>query len=85
MDHLERVVGVEPTSEDWKSPAQPLYHTRDYYTYDFGCGGRIRTYDLWGMNPTSYQTAPLRDKLGALYLTRTDDLSLTRRLLYQLS
>ena len=26
-----------------------------------GSGGRIRTYDLWVMSPTSYQTAPPRD------------------------
>ena len=26
----------------------------------FGRGGRIRTYDLWVMSPTSYQTAPPR-------------------------
>ena len=26
-----------------------------------GCGGRIWTYGLWVMSPTSYQTAPLRD------------------------
>ncbi len=25
-----------------------------------GRGGRIRTYDLWVMSPTSYQTAPPR-------------------------
>ena len=27
-----------------------------------GCGDRIRTYDLRVMSPTSYQTAPPRDK-----------------------
>ena len=27
-----------------------------------GSGGRIRTYDLWVMSPTSYQTAPPRVK-----------------------
>ena len=26
-------------------------------------GDRIRTYDLWVMSPTSYQTAPPRDHL----------------------
>ena len=29
----------------------------------FGCGGRIRTYDLRVMSPTSYQTAPPRHNL----------------------
>ena len=27
----------------------------------FGGGGRIRTYDLWVMSPTSYRTAPPRN------------------------
>ncbi len=27
----------------------------------FGSGGRIRTFDLWVMSPTSYRTAPPRD------------------------
>jgi hypothetical protein len=32
-----------------------------YLTQKFGCGGRIRTYDLQVMSLTSYQTAPPRD------------------------
>ncbi len=32
----------------------------------FGSGGRIRTSDLWVMSPTSYRTAPPRDKFCAL-------------------
>ena len=31
-------------------------------------GDRIRTYDLWVMSPTSYQTAPPRDHLIVIYL-----------------
>ena len=30
--------------------------------FNFGCGGRIRTYDLQVMSLTSYQTAPPREK-----------------------
>ena len=32
-----------------------------YTTEPFGCGGKIWTYDLWVMSPTSYQAALLRD------------------------
>ena len=32
----------------------------------YGSGGRIRTYDLRVMSPTSYQTAPPRIKTGCL-------------------
>ena len=44
-------------------------HVNRYTTGPFGCGGRIWTYDLWVMSPTSYQTAPPRDinELNSLY------------------
>ena len=32
-----------------------------YTTGPYGCGGKIWTYDLRVMSPTSYRTAPLRD------------------------
>ena len=34
----------------------------------FGSGGRIRTFDLWVMSPTSYRTAPPRDITKTLTL-----------------
>src|SRR5699024_3155170 len=33
---------------------------------NIGCGGRIRTYDLWVMSPTSCQTAPPREIISIL-------------------
>ena len=35
---------------------------KSFLDMKFGCGGRIWTYDLRVMSPTSYQTAPPRDK-----------------------
>ncbi len=35
---------------------------------EFGSGGRIRTFDLWVMSPTSYRTAPPRDITKTLTL-----------------
>ena len=32
----------------------------------YGCGGRIRTYDLRVMSPTSYRAAPPRDMILTL-------------------
>ena len=44
-----------------KESTATLIHIVSKLRCFFGCGGRIRTYDLWVMSPTSYRTAPLRD------------------------
>jgi hypothetical protein len=41
---------------------------QDPLTGYIGCGGWIRTNDLRVMSPTSYQTAPPRAKVRALYM-----------------
>ena len=38
------------------------------FSKKIGCGGRIRTFDLRVMSPTSYLTAPPRDILYILLL-----------------
>ncbi len=46
-----------------KPPINTAFSTPVYQGSDdlVGSGGRIRTYDLWVMSPTSYQAAPPRD------------------------
>ena len=59
-----KVVGGDDRSRtcDFLNANQALCQL-SYIPNKFGCGGRIWTYDLWVMSPTSYQTAPPRDIL----------------------
>ena len=45
------------------STKQKTQFLRQETEFFFSSGDRIRTYDLWVMSPTSYQTAPPRDHL----------------------
>ena len=52
----------------YEKPPETLVGSGDFVCASFlyrhlGCGGRIWTYDLRVMSPTSYQAAPLRDMM----------------------
>ena len=56
--------GLEPATScvTGRHSNQLNYRTTVKFTKKIiGCGGRIRTCDLWVMSPTSYRTAPPRD------------------------
>lgn len=51
----------------------------------YGCGGWICTSDLWLMRPMRYYFSTPQWVIGATGWTRTNDQSLIKNLLYQLS
>ena len=78
--------------EDFQSSALPTELSGHKTLKVLSCGGRIWTYDLRVMSPTSFQTAPPRDIKFSYLLwdkaddrTRTDNLLITNQLLCQLS
>ena len=53
------------------------HHPKDS-VFSYGCGGRIWTYNLRVMSPTSYRVAPLRDIYGAADRTWTGTIFLSK-------
>ena len=54
------------TEKKREKPRKPsVFQVASFLDAQYGCGGRIWTYDLWVMSPTSYQAAPSRDIIMA--------------------
>jgi hypothetical protein len=61
--NLVEMTGIEPATPWMQIRCSPSWATSPM---KIGCGDRIWTCDLWVMSPTSYLTAPPRDKLVGL-------------------
>ena len=55
------VLCIVSARKNWCKKVRKPLKPKDLRTFSYGCGGRIWTYDLRVMSPTSYQAAPLRD------------------------
>ena len=57
LNHLERAMGIEPTTSAWKAEVLPLNYTRNI-KFSSGRSGRIRTCDPLFPRQVLYQAEP---------------------------
>lgn len=57
LNHLERAMGIEPTTSAWKAEVLPLNYTRNI-KFSSGRSGRIRTCDPLLPRQVLYQAEP---------------------------
>ena len=63
LNHLERAMGIEPTTSAWKAEVLPLNYTRNI-KFSSGRSGRIRTCDPLFPRQVLYQAEPRPEYKG---------------------